>query len=130
LTVDGSRLTVLRAAIFTVNRQPSTVNRVHMHVGVVLFELHIPYAQSLKEKRSVVKSLREQLVHRFAVSAAEVAHQDLHQRARIGLCFVTSDPLGAGRTFESLRNFVESHSDAPITGWIEEVVDFDAEMAL
>jgi uncharacterized protein len=101
-----------------------------MYVGVVLFELHIPHAQSLKEKRSVVRSLRDQLIRRFSVSSAEVAHQDLHQRARLGVCFVTSDPGGAAKTFESLRNFVEQHSDAPVTGWVEEVLDFDAEMPL
>jgi uncharacterized protein YlxP (DUF503 family) len=101
-----------------------------MHVGVVLFEIHIPYAQSLKEKRSVVKSLRDQLVHRFSLSAAEVAHQDLHQRARLGVCFVTSDPGGAQKMFGSLRDFVEQHSDAPVTAWMEEVLDFDAEGAI
>ena len=101
-----------------------------MHVGVILFEIHIPYAQSLKEKRSVVKSLRDQLAHRFPVSVAEVAHQDLHQRARLGLCFVTSDPLGVQKTFGALREFVEQHSDAPVTGWVEEMLDFDPDAAL
>lgn len=101
-----------------------------MHVGVVLFELHIPHAQSLKEKRSVVRSLREQLVHRFSVSAAEVAFQDLHQRARLAACFVTSDPGGTQKMFRMLREFVEQHSDAPVTGWVEEILDFDPEMNL
>jgi hypothetical protein len=52
-----------------------------MTVGVVVWELHIAGCQSLKDKRQVVKSLKDRLHHRFNVSGAETGHHDLHQRA-------------------------------------------------
>ena len=56
-----------------------------MVVGIVRFELHLPGAQSLKDKRQVVRSLKERLRERVHASVAEVEFQDLWQRAAIGL---------------------------------------------
>jgi uncharacterized protein YlxP (DUF503 family) len=69
-----------------------------MVIGVIVWELEILGAQSLKEKRSVVKSLKDRLHDRFNVSAAETAHQDLWQRAEITACVVAAD----GRLAESV----------------------------
>jgi uncharacterized protein YlxP (DUF503 family) len=62
-----------------------------MVVGLITWELEILGAQSLKEKRSVVKGLKDRLHDRFNVSAAETGHQDLWQRAAISACVVASD---------------------------------------
>lgn len=99
-----------------------------MLVVAAIFEIHIEYAQSLKEKRMVVKSLRDKLRHRFEISASEVALQDLHQRARIAVAFVTNDGSTADALLDKIRSFVESNTDAVLAGWTSERLDFD-EMA-
>ena len=43
-----------------------------MVVGILQVEVHVPRAQSLKDRRSVVKSLKDQLRGRFNISVAEV----------------------------------------------------------
>ena len=48
-------------------------------------------SQSLKDKRSVLKSLKDRLHQRFNVSVAETAHQDLWQRAEITAAVVSTD---------------------------------------
>ena len=55
------------------------------------WELHIAASHSLKEKRQVLKSLKDRLHHRFNVSAAETAHHDLWQRAELTVCVVLTD---------------------------------------
>jgi len=60
-------------------------------VGVIVWELHLPASQSLKDKRSVLKSLKDRLHQRFNVSVAETAHQDLWQRAEITAAVVSTD---------------------------------------
>ena len=55
-----------------------------MVVGIVRFELHLPAAQSLKDKRQVVRSMKERLRERVHASVAEVEYQDLWQRAASG----------------------------------------------
>ena len=101
-----------------------------MIVAVALFELHIEFAQSLKDKRMVVKSLRDRLRARFEISAGEVALQDLHQRARLALSFVSLDHPAADSMLERIQNFVASNTDATLTGWTSEKLDFDEEVAL
>ena len=62
-----------------------------MVVGIARIELHIPGAQSLKAKRQVVRSLKERIRARVQAAVAEVDHQDLWQRAALGVAVVSAD---------------------------------------
>lgn len=101
-----------------------------MIVAVALFELHIEFAQSLKDKRMVVRSLRDKLRRRFNISANEVAFHDLHQRARMAVSFVADRRDSADSLLDTIQGFVESHADARMMGWTAEKLDFDEEADL
>jgi uncharacterized protein YlxP (DUF503 family) len=101
-----------------------------MIVAVVLFELHIPHAQSLKDKRMVVRSVRDKLRHHFDVSVKEVALHDLHQRARFAISAVALDDTAADAVLGKIRDVVESNGDAVLAGWTIEKLDFDEMVAL
>lgn len=62
-----------------------------MVVGTLRLELHLPSSDSLKAKRSVLNHIKERLRTRFNVSVAEVDHQELWQRAAIGVAAVSAD---------------------------------------
>lgn len=96
-----------------------------MIVTVVLFELHIEHATSLKEKRMVVKSLRDRLRGRFEISVAEVAFHDLHQRARFAFSFVSLDDATAESMLDKMLDFIESAGDGVLSGWTAEKLPFD-----
>jgi hypothetical protein len=83
-------------------------------VGVVVWELHIAGCQSLKDKRQVVKSLKDRLHQHFNVSAAETGHQDLHQRAEIAVCVVSGDRRHAQQVLSSCDSMVEMDGRARI----------------
>jgi len=59
-------------------------------VGVCKLKLHIPGSRSLKDKRSIVKSLVMRLQKQFNISIAEVDDHDLWQMATIGLACVSN----------------------------------------
>ena len=101
-----------------------------MIVAVAIFEIHIPHAQSLKDKRAVVKSLRDRVRSRFEISAAEVALNDLHQRARLAVSFVSNDDAMADSLLERILHAVETNTEATLTGWTTEKLDFDETVAL
>ena len=101
-----------------------------MIIAVALFELHIPYAQSLKDKRMVMRSLRDKLRGRFEISLIEAALQDLHQRGRFALSFVAHDVASADSLLEKIQGFVESNSDGMLNGWTRELVEFDETVSL
>jgi len=93
-------------------------------VVVALFELQIAYAQSLKDKRQVVRSVKDKL-RNLDLSAKEVALQDLHQRARIAVSFIALDNAAADATLEKIQTIVQSNGDSTMTGWTAEKLDFD-----
>lgn len=62
----------------------------------------------------VVKSLKERLQHRFRVSVAETAHQDLWSRAEITAAVVTTDRSQADAILDKLDNFVDRDGRALI----------------
>ncbi|MGW0770403.1 DUF503 domain-containing protein [Streptomyces sp. NPDC002671] len=62
-----------------------------MYVGTLSFDLLLGDVHSLKEKRSVVRPIVAELQRKYAVSAAEVDHMNLHRRALIGIALVSGD---------------------------------------
>ncbi|MEM8996469.1 MAG: DUF503 domain-containing protein [Acidobacteriota bacterium] len=94
-----------------------------MIVGISVFELHLPGAQSLKQKRKVVKSLVERIHQRLKVSIIESDHHDLHQRAQIALALVARNESDAERLFDRVRDLVDLSGDAMLTDWRPELID-------
>src|SRR3989475_1890417 len=72
------------------------------------WELHLEGCRSLKEKRHVLKSLKDRLHNRFNVSAAETAHHDLWQRAELTVCVVSTDRGHAERVLREADRLVEA----------------------
>jgi uncharacterized protein YlxP (DUF503 family) len=62
-----------------------------MPIGLVTLEIHIPDARSLKDKRQIIRSLKDRLRGHFNVAVAELDHQDLWQRSLIGVVGISSD---------------------------------------
>ena len=85
-----------------------------MIVGVRTIELHIPGCRSLKEKRFVIKSLRDKLRARFNVSVAEVDHQNLWQRSTIAVVAVNESPAYVDGLFEKILELVAAERRAVI----------------
>jgi hypothetical protein len=76
-------------------------------VLVQSWELHLEGCQSLKEKRSVLKSLLARL-SKLNLAVAEVEHQDLWQRAGIAATTVSSDHRVAEETLREADRMIEA----------------------
>ncbi len=62
-----------------------------MPVGLLTLEIHIPDAHSLKDKRQVIRSLKDRLRAHFNVAVAELDHQDVWQRGLVGVVSLSAD---------------------------------------
>ena len=60
-------------------------------IALLTLDIHIPHAQSLKDKRMVVRSLKDRLRGKFNVSVSEVDHQDLWQRSQVAVVTVGAE---------------------------------------
>ena len=92
-----------------------------MFVGIVRIELHIPGASSLKQKRSVVQGLKERIRHRVHAAVAEVDHQDLWQRAALGVAIVSGEGHQVTEMLQAVRRLVENANGAELLEWEEQL---------
>jgi uncharacterized protein YlxP (DUF503 family) len=79
-------------------------------IGVRSWELHVPEAHSLKEKRSVVKSMKDRLRNAFNVSVAETGRHEAWQVAEITVCLVASDRRHAESVLAAADRFVAGNA--------------------
>jgi uncharacterized protein len=75
-----------------------------MPIGLLTLEIYIPDAHSLKDKRQVLRSLKDRLRARFNVAVAELDGQDAWQRATVGVVTLSNN---AGHLEQSLRTIFE-----------------------
>jgi hypothetical protein len=81
-------------------------------IGVLTLDIHIEHSHSLKEKRHVIKSLKDRLRERFNVSVAEIDHLDSWQSSVIAAVTVANDRVRA----EQVLQAVEAHAGSVLGG--------------
>ena len=86
-----------------------------MLVAVLVADLYIPDALSLKDKRRRVAGLIGRIRAKFPVSVAEVGFQDLLQRGRIGLALVTTDARMARSMIDRITDLVGQDGELEMT---------------
>jgi uncharacterized protein YlxP (DUF503 family) len=79
-----------------------------MPVGLLTLEIYIPDSHSLKDKRQVLRSLKDRLRARFNVAVAELDHNDAWQRAQVGVVTVSNDPAHLEQSLQAVFNEAES----------------------
>lgn len=86
-----------------------------MIIGSCQIVLHVPAAQSLKDKRQVVKSLLTRVQNQFNVSIAEVDSHERWQHAVLGVACVSTSQQHAHRQLEAVVRFIEhQRPDIPL----------------
>lgn len=84
-------------------------------IAYIEISLHVPWAQSLKDKRSVVRSIVDGTRARFNVSIAEVDALDLHQRVVLGIAGICQSTAKADRLIQQIIGYIQDNTDATIT---------------
>ncbi len=79
-----------------------------MTIGVLQFELSIHDAMSLKDKRRVIRSIKDRIAHGRNVSIAEVGALDEHRRSILGVAMVGNDGRYVEGALSKLVDFVRS----------------------
>ncbi len=82
-----------------------------MIVAIAVFDFHLPGCRGLKEKRAFLRPLKARLRGEFEISAAEVAHQDLLQRAALGVAAVGPDREALEPLLQRVLSYVEGYAE-------------------
>ncbi|RWZ60449.1 DUF503 family protein [Halobacillus fulvus] len=83
-------------------------------------ECFIYEAQSLKEKRSVLKRVITRIQNEFNVSVSELDYQNLWQRSKLGIVTISSDKVVAEKTIQRTLAFIDSFPELERTETIVE----------
>jgi uncharacterized protein YlxP (DUF503 family) len=87
-----------------------------MPIGLLTLEIHIPDARSLKDKRQVLRSLKDRLRSRFNVAIAELDHQETWQRAQIGIVSLSNDPTHLEQSLRAVFDEAEQMLGRELVG--------------
>jgi len=79
-----------------------------MIVGVMTAQLHMQGIKSLKEKRSIIKSIIGRLKSRFNISIAEVDHNDNKTSAVIAVAIVSNETRFVNQQFDKIIDFMQN----------------------
>jgi uncharacterized protein YlxP (DUF503 family) len=93
-----------------------------MFVGVLQIDLLLRGNTSLKGKRHVLRSIKDRTRRQFNVSIAEVDHNDLWQRAVLGICCASNDKVHANQMLCEVVNFIERNFEAELLDYSIEIL--------
>jgi uncharacterized protein YlxP (DUF503 family) len=85
-----------------------------MWTGTLALDLLLGDVRSLKEKRAVVRPVVAELRRRYAVSAAEAGHLDLHRRALVGVAVVAADRAHCVEVLDACERLVATHPELEV----------------
>ena len=92
-----------------------------MIVGSLRVRLLVREARSLKDKRQVVRSIKDRLRNRFNISVAEVEAEDHRQLAVLGMAMVSNEAHPIRLAFGQIVQALRSHPVAELIDYQEEV---------
>lgn len=92
-----------------------------MIIGICTIVLYVPDKNSLKGKRQVIKSIKDRVRNKYNVSIAEVADQDLWQKAVLGIAVVGNEKKFVNQVMDKVLDLIRS---TPMV----EIIDYKIEM--
>ena len=96
-----------------------------MFVGLLQFELHIPHSTSLKDKRRVVRSVRDRLHREHLVAVAEIDTQNRQRTCVFGLAFVSNSSAHVNRTLDAIERKLDRLPEARLVGVCRDIIRGD-----
>ena len=78
-------------------------------VAVLRLALHLPDSHSLKDKRQVIRSLKDRLRRTYNISIAETGEQDTWQSAELLVAYAASDTRHAQEVLSKIVAFAEDY---------------------
>lgn len=85
------------------------------HLGLLVIDVLIPGALTLKDKRQVVRSVLDRAAARYNISVAEIDHLQNHALATLAFACVANDPKRVHEVLSMAREVVESETRLEVT---------------
>ncbi len=80
---------------------------VHAQIGLCTIDLSLPEVHSLKQKRSILKSIIHRMQNKFNVAVAEIDHQDRWQSATLSFVTVSNTNRHVQQIITQVNNWIQ-----------------------
>lgn len=77
---------------------------VPVHILYATISLLVTESRSLKDKRRIIKSIRQRLVAQYNIALSEIGYHDEWQRCVLGLTMLGNDRRQLDRVMDSIEN--------------------------
>ena len=88
-----------------------------MTIAILLINLFVPQANSLKSKRQVVKSMKDRIRHKFNVSIAEIGDTDKWQSTTLAIACVNSNKRFVDSVLSKIVNLVDTQAGVELVDY-------------
>jgi uncharacterized protein YlxP (DUF503 family) len=88
-----------------------------MYVGILVIEILIYSSTSLKEKRIVLKSIKDRLKNKFNIAVAEIGFQDKWQRAQLGIVTISNQHSHLEHSLQQIFQYLDRSDSYEITSY-------------
>lgn len=96
------------------------------HIGVLSIELSVPYQETIKERRNVVRSLKDMVRKKFNVSISEVTdEEEVTPRVNLAVAAVSGDFTHLQSVLSNVLNLVETFHGDKILNYKQEFMDYE-----
>lgn len=95
-----------------------------MVVGVAKIKLYLPGCHSLKDKRQVLRKIKDRALAKMSVRIAEVAEQDVWQSSELGFSLVGNDRRVIQSIIDKVFSFIEGFGEVQIVDQMSEVMNY------
>lgn len=85
-----------------------------MIVAVLTVDLYLPGSASLKDKRAILRKLKDRLANKFNISIAEVDYHDKWQRAQLGIAQVSNDYKLLEKSMNTILNIIDENDGSEV----------------
>jgi uncharacterized protein YlxP (DUF503 family) len=85
-----------------------------MVIAALKVKIHVPWASSLKDKRTVLRSLSDKLKRKFNISIAEVEDNDVLRIIVLGLSVVSNETSHAENSLDTILRFIEDYGEGEV----------------
>jgi len=93
-----------------------------MKIGLLQVDLYLAGCQSLKDKRTILQSVKHRLRSKYNVSVAEIGDHDIWRRSRFGVVAIGNGTGSIEETFRSVVREFESRGDTAVTDYRIEMI--------
>lgn len=97
-----------------------------MYVGIARLTIVVAHSHSLKEKRMMLRRIRDRVRERLGIAINEVGEQDSWQRAELGVAVTSADRAKALELLDDVVRVAGSASDGQVVAVAKDALTFDA----